>query len=90
LNFLRVGLWSGSGELQFFEPKDSNHVSHSILNLQKTQKYFIGDVTKLSDLMIELNHDHLDLLKIDIEGAEYEVIKSIILDKIQIKVICVE
>jgi predicted GNAT superfamily acetyltransferase len=40
--------------------------------------------------MKELNHDYLDLLKIDIEGAEYEVIKSIIQDKIQIKVICVE
>jgi FkbM family methyltransferase len=90
LNFLKIGLWSGSGEIKFFEPKNSSHVSHSALNLQNTQKYFIGKVKKLSELMKELNHDYLDLLKIDIEGAEYEVIKSIIQDKIQIKVICVE
>ena len=30
------------------------------------------------------------MLKIDIEGAEYEVIKSILHDKVPIKVICVE
>src|ERR1035437_456233 len=90
LNFLKIGLWSGSGEIKFFEPQNSSHVSHSALNLQNTQKYFIGKVKKLSELMKELNHDYLDLLKIDIEGAEYEVIKSIIQDKIQIKVICVE
>jgi FkbM family methyltransferase len=90
LNFLKIGLWSGSGEIKFFEPKNSLHVSHSALNLQNTQRYFIGKVKRLSELLKELNHDHLDLLKIDIEGAEYEVIKSIIQDKIQIKVICVE
>jgi FkbM family methyltransferase len=90
LNFLKIGLWSGSGEIKFFEPKNSSHVSHSALNLQNTQRYFIGKVKKLSELMKELNHDHLDLLKIDIEGAEYNVIESIIHDKVQIKVICVE
>jgi FkbM family methyltransferase len=90
LNFLKIGLWSGCGEIKFFEPQNFSHVSHSALNLQNTQKYFIGKVKKLSELMKELNHDYLDLLKIDIEGAEYEVIKSIIQDKIQIKVICVE
>jgi FkbM family methyltransferase len=90
LNFLKIGLWSDNGEIKFFEPKNSSHVSHSALNLQNTQRYFVGKVKKISELMKELNHDHLDLLKIDIEGAEYEVIKSIIRDKIQIKVICVE
>ena len=90
LNFFRIGLWSGSGEIKFFEPKNSSHVSHSALNLQNTQRYFVGKVKKLSELMKELNHDHIDLLKIDIEGAEYGVIKSIIQDKIQIKAICVE
>ena len=51
LNFLKIGLWSGSGEIKFFEPKNSLHVSHSALNLQNTQKYFIGKVKKLSELM---------------------------------------
>lgn len=90
LEFLKIGLWSDNGELKFFEPINSMDVSHSVLNLQNTQKYFIGQVKKLTELMKELNHEYLDLLKIDIEGAEYEVIKTIIKDKIKIKVICVE
>ena len=40
--------------------------------------------------MKELRHHRLDLLKIDIEGAEYKVINSIIEDNIDIRVICVE
>lgn len=32
----------------------------------------------------------IDLIKIDIEGAEYKVIDSIIEDGIKVKVICVE
>lgn len=90
LNYLRIGLWSNSSEIKFFEPKDPNHVSHSALNLQNTQKYFAGQVKRISELMKELNHFKLDLLKIDIEGAEYKVIDSIIQDRIHIKVICVE
>lgn len=35
-------------------------------------------------------HKKLDLLKIDIEGAEYEVLNSIIEDGLDIKVLCVE
>ena len=40
--------------------------------------------------MKELGHKKLDLLKLDIEGAEYEVIESIIEDNLDIKLICVE
>ncbi len=35
-------------------------------------------------------HTHLDLLKLDIEGAEYKVVNSIIEDKLDIKILCVE
>lgn len=40
--------------------------------------------------MKKLNHHRIDLLKIDIERSEYKVIDSIIEDRIDIKVICVE
>ena len=35
-------------------------------------------------------HDSIDLLKIDIEGFEYEVLESCIGERIPIKQICVE
>ena len=50
----------------------------------------MAKVVRLSELMKELGHAKLDLLKIDIEGAEYEVIRSILEDKLDIKILCVE
>jgi FkbM family methyltransferase len=40
---------------------------------------------------MEINgHDFIDLLKIDIEGFEYEVLESCLAEQIQIKQLCVE
>lgn len=90
LHFKNVGLWNKNDEIKFFHPKNPDHVSHSALNLQKTEKYFTAKVNRLAELMRLEGHDKLDLLKIDIEGAEYLVIDSIIEDKLIIKVLCVE
>ena len=40
--------------------------------------------------MKDLGHTSLDVIKMDIEGAEYEVLDTIIEDKIDIGVLCVE
>ena len=89
-HFFEVGLWDKEDTLKFFVPQNAEHVSHSLLNIQKTEEYISVKVNRLSSLMKELNHHRIDLLKIDIEGAEYKVIQSIIEDVIDIKVICVE
>lgn len=89
-HFYDIGLWDKEDTLEFFVPKNPNHVSHSLLNLQKTDEYISVNVRRLSHIMKDLGHQHLDLLKIDIEGAEYKVIESIVEDNIDIKVICVE
>ena len=40
--------------------------------------------------MRELGHDAIDLLKIDIEGAEYEVLSDLVASRIPVRAICVE
>ncbi len=40
--------------------------------------------------MAELGHDHLDLLKLDIEGAEHETIRALLRDGLRPAVLCVE
>ena len=72
-HFYPVGLWSADGRLKFFAPQNPCHVSHSIVNLQGTTGYFEAECKRLSTIMRELEHTSLDLLKLDIEGAEYEV-----------------
>lgn len=89
-HFLDIGLWDKEDTLKFFVPKNQDHVSHSLLNLQKTGDHISVNVKRLSSLMKEFGHEKIDLLKIDIEGAEYKVINSIIEDDIDISVLCVE
>jgi FkbM family methyltransferase len=89
-HFYDIGLWDKEDTLRFFVPKNPDHVSHSLLNLQKTEEYISVNVKRLSHLMKELGHQKIDLLKIDIEGAEYKVIESIIEDDINVRVLCVE
>jgi len=40
--------------------------------------------------MRENGHDHLDLLKLDIEGSEYAVLDDLLKQRIPVRQICVE
>jgi FkbM family methyltransferase len=85
-----VGLWDKEDTLKFYVPKNPNHISHSLTNLQKTEDYIQVKVKRLKEIMKENGHEKLDLIKLDIEGAEYRVLESIINDNLDIKIICVE
>jgi FkbM family methyltransferase len=74
--FLPVGLWSSNGVLKFFAPENPEHVSHSVFKEGMREAYFDAPCKTLSTLMHELGHTHIDVLKMNIEGAEYEVLKS--------------
>ena len=89
--FYPVGLWKKAKRMKFFAPQDPSHVSHSILNLQKTDRYFVADCKPLDLLMRELGHSRIDLLKLDIEGAEHSVARSIIKNgNIRPKILAIE
>jgi FkbM family methyltransferase len=90
LHFSEIGIWEKKDVLKFFQPKDETHISHSITNLQETDHYIEVNVEKLDDIMRSNGHDHLDILKLDIEGAEFAVIDSILNSNIDIRVLCVE
>jgi FkbM family methyltransferase len=85
-----VGLWSEDTEKIFWAPRHRSHVSHSIDNLQGTDSYFVAPCRRVSTLMRELSHDRVDLLKLDIEGAEYGVLNSLGEDGIRPRLILVE
>ena len=70
------GLWSRNETQCFYAPKDPNHISHSIHNLQATTSAVSAMCKTIQAVMHELGHDKIDLLKLDIEGAELEVLPS--------------
>jgi FkbM family methyltransferase len=90
-SFLPVGLWSSDGPQVFFPPKNPVHVSHSITNSQKARSPgFEAICRSLPSLMRELGHSHIDLLKLDIEGAEYQVLDPIARAEITPSILAVE
>ncbi len=89
-HFLPLGLWSESSVMRFYAPMDPSHVSHSISNLQQTSEYFDADCRSVAQLMRELGHDRIDLLKLDIEGAEGPVLTAMLRDGVHPTVVCVE
>jgi FkbM family methyltransferase len=91
LHYIDLGLWSKDTFIKFYEPSNSETmVSHSIVNLHKTSSSFEAEVVKLSTLMKKLRHKHVDYLKIDIEGAEYEVINSMLSESLSVSVLGIE
>ena len=85
-----IALWKETGELAFFEPLDSEHVSYSLTNLQNTSHSIKVPTQRLSELMSSLKHDKVSLLKLDVEGAETVIIDTLLEDDIQVDVLCVE
>jgi FkbM family methyltransferase len=88
--FMPVGLWSEDTSLRFYRPKDPAHVSHSAVNLQQTNEWFEGPVRRLDTLMAELGDTSIDLLKLDIEGAEHTVLATMLEAGIRPGVVCFE
>jgi hypothetical protein len=85
-----VGIWDTDTTLQFFAPEKEEHVSHSLVNLQHSGRAIEVPVRQLASVMKELGHSQIDLLKIDTEGAEYQILESIIQDDLDVRVLCVE
>lgn len=90
IEFVGIGLWDQKKILRFYDPEKENYSSHSAYLFTESKNFIDAPVDRLGNLMKQLNHQHIDLLKIEIEGAEYKVIDTIVEDKLDIKVILVE
>ena len=81
-------------DINFYQPPDESHVSYSLTNWRgdySSEGSFITVKTATLKNIKEKNKiDHISLLKLDIEGAEISVLKSILNDKIFPKQIAVE
>ena len=83
-------LWSEDGEVDFYPPADPAHVSFSIDNRQHTADPVRVPARTISTVAHEFGHRRIDLLKLDIEGAEYPVLDSADLRALGVRVLCVE
>ena len=90
--FSPIGVAKEKDSRKFYLPTNNNHVSGSIHDIKTINNSNSIDLKfdSLSNIMKDNNHSKLDLLKMDIEGAEYEVIDHIQKNNIDIKQILVE
>ena len=73
-------------KIKFFKPPNEDFVSHSISNYQnqfsKKTDYIEVTTTTVENIINQYEIDHLDILKLDIEGAENQVIPNLLKKKI--------
>lgn len=91
-SFFEWGIHTESCYIDFFLPKNKNHVSGSII---KQNNIDISNPLKvemkcLKDITAILGHQHIAILKMDVEGAEYEVLDDLMTSNIEITQIVVE
>jgi FkbM family methyltransferase len=82
VSIIEKGLWTNSGNIDFFPPKNKAHDSWSITNTQSAlpQEATTFKVISLIDLIREypfIGNSDFSMLKLDIEGAESEIMKKL-------------
>ena len=85
-----LGLASWDGTAPFSPPLDPAHVSYSMVRNDSTGGAFHAPVRRLATIASILGHTRIHLLKMDIEGAEYDVLPDCLASGLQIDQILVE
>jgi FkbM family methyltransferase len=85
--FLPLALAARSGKLKLAPPPEGG-ISWSAWN-EGAQTLEV-ECTDLQSLMQKNGHTHIDLLKLDIEGCEYEVIDDLLKRRIPVRQICAD
>jgi hypothetical protein len=88
--FIDKGLWNCETELKFYKQSNPLYVSQTLIENMYTNTYDIVKTTTIKKIMEECGHTHIDLIKMDIEGAEIVVIEDMIANNILPKYILVE
>ncbi|MBF0144617.1 MAG: FkbM family methyltransferase [Magnetococcales bacterium] len=77
--FHPLGLADHDGHAHFAQPRREGNVSFSIARHPlDPQGGIMAEVARLTTLMQRNEHHHCDLLKMDVEGAEYGVLENIL------------
>jgi FkbM family methyltransferase len=91
LTFHEVGLAAFDGEITLFPPENPQHVSYSMFTRAPAEGPGVSvPVKTLGTVMRELGHSRVDVLKLDIEGAEYQVLDDLCRSHIRPQQILVE
>jgi FkbM family methyltransferase len=90
-HFLKVGIADFDGEAVFYLPPRQDYISHSLIRARQYSRESIRvPMIRMATAMRQLGHTRINVLKMDIEGAEYGVIENLVQERIPVEQILVE
>jgi FkbM family methyltransferase len=84
------GVAAHDGTGRFSPPHNPGHISHSLIERDTPWPAIEVPVRRLATLLGLLGHESIDLLKMDIEGAEYEVIDDLLSSGVAVDQLLIE
>jgi len=90
-NWYAVGVAGHDGPAAFYPPANPGHVSHTVVPGGASAGAPIRvEMKRVRTLMRELGHRRIDVLKMDIEGSEYEVLEDVLASDVDVGQLLVE
>ena len=78
LHFCEFGIGARPDKLLFYPPSSDTNVSYTVSPRQRSNGDAVAaEVLDLRSILCRLKHGSVDILKMDIEGAEYVVIETL-------------
>lgn len=90
ISYLNIGLWDKEDTLKFYQQDNPNYVSQSFMPNMFGRNYEEALVNNIKNIMNKFGHHKIDLLKLDIEGAENVVLEQMLNDGVCPKYLCIE
>jgi FkbM family methyltransferase len=89
--FHDYGVGAHDGRVVFHPPENPNFVSYSIVARSNSSGTAVeAPVYRVRTIMGLLGHERIDLLKMDVEGAEYDVIADLLESRVEVGQLLVE
>jgi FkbM family methyltransferase len=76
VRFIPVGVWKCDTVLMFHAPGNQAFVSHTVMGSQGGSGGFEATCRSIASLMRELGHTRIDVLKMNVEGAEDSILAA--------------
>ena len=77
--FVPIGIWKEDCVQTFHAPSNPDHVSHSIVvDAGSAADGFQAECRTIGTVMRQFGHDHIDVLKLNVEGAEDAILQSVL------------
>ena len=90
LKFYNIGVWIEDGNIKFYHPNNPENADLSATNFFKSETFVELPCKTITSIMKEHGHKKIDVLKIDIEGAAFEVLNDLLDNNVYPKQLIVE